>query len=441
MDIRLPNLGEGADSGTVLEILVNEGDEITADQAIVELESEKAIASVPAGEAGVVEKIHVKSGETISAGTVLLSLSGESSSGSADSPAQDSSKQQEAPSSTASQPAQSAQSAAPAPSAAPAADTSGILLEEIPDSVPMPAAPPSVRFIAAQLGLDLRRVQAVTDGDRISIGDLQRYVDHLQKLAAKGAQPAGEGSAAKAPAKSIDFGQWGDILKKPMSQLRQVIARRMSENWTSIPHVTQFDDVDMGKIMDLRKKHLDAYEKKGARLTVTAFLVKATVDVLKQYPVFNSSLDEVANEVVLKEYFHLGLAVDTDEGLMVPVIRDVDKKNLLELSKEIADLAERTRGRKLSPDEMRGGSFTISNQGAYGGGHFTPIVNKPEVAILGLGRGADKAVVRDGSVETRPMMPLALSYDHRVIDGGTAAKFTVDLVQAFENFEEEQVSL
>lgn len=433
MDIRLPNLGEGADSGTVLEILVSEGDQITADQAILELESEKAVASVPAGEAGVVQKIHVQVGQVISAGALLISLSGGQSK-----PAE-ASAGKAAPSAPVA-PAQSSPSAAPIP-AAPAADTAGILLDAIPDSIPMPVAPPSVRFIAAQLGLDLRRVLAVTGGTRVSITDLQHYLDYLQKLAAKGAQAGGEGSARKAPAESIDFSQWGEILKKPMSQLRKVIARRMTENWTSIPHVTQFDDVDMGKVMALRKQYLDDYQDKGARLTVTSFIVKATVDVLRQYPIFNSSLDEVADEVVLKEYFHVGLAVDSSDGLMVPVIRDVDKKSLLQLSIEIADLAERARDRKLSADEMRGGTFTISNQGAFGGGHFTPIVNKPEVAILGLGRSASKAVVHDGSVESRPMMPIAISYDHRVIDGGTAARFTVDLVQALENFDEAQVSL
>lgn len=435
MDIRLPNLGEGADSGTVLEILVSEGDQITADQAILELESEKAIASVPAGESGVVQKIHVQSGQVVSAGTLLISLSTDQSS-----PAPAAASSAKAAPSTADAAAPSSPSAIPAP-AAPAADTTGILLETIPDPIPMPVAPPSVRFIAAQLGLDLRRVIAVTGGTRVSIADLQHYLDYLQKLALKGAQPGGEGAPGKAPAESIDFSQWGDILKKPMSQLRKVIARRMTENWTSIPHVTQFDDVDMGKIMDLRNQYLDDYEGKGARLTVTSFILKAAVDVLKQYPIFNSSLDEVANEVVIKEYFHVGLAVDSSDGLMVPVIRDVDKKSLLELSIEIADLAERARDRKLSADEMRGGTFTISNQGAYGGGHFTPIVNKPEVAILGLGRSASKAVVRDGSIASRPMMPITISYDHRVIDGGTAARFAVDLVQAFENFDEAQVSL
>ena len=316
-------------------------------------------------------------------------------------------------------------------------------LDVIADSVPMPAASPSVRFIAAQLGLDLRRVTALTGGTRVSPEDLRRYLDTLQKLAAKGSQtpaPVPEASA-KPVAESIYFSQWGPILKKPMSQLRKVIARRMAENWNAIPHVTQFDNVDMTTILALRKKHLAAFEAKGVKLTVTPFILKAVVAALKQHPIFNASLDEVASEIVLKEYFHLGLAVDTEAGLYVPVIREVDKKDMAQLSKEIAELAAKARDRKLTADDMKGGTFSISNQGAFGGGHFTPIVNKPEVAILGLGRSADQAVVRDGKVEIRPIMPIALSYDHRVIDGGSAARFIVELVKIFEQFDESAVKI
>jgi pyruvate dehydrogenase E2 component (dihydrolipoamide acetyltransferase) len=437
MDIKLPKLGEGADTGTVVNVLVSVGDQIAVDQPIIELESEKAVATIPSSQAGTVEKIHVQNGQKISAGALLLTVADGDSSKSAK------------PESS-SQPSAPAASAAPAKAAAPASqasagaavDVSGVSLDAIPDSVPMPVAPPSVRFLAAQLGLDLRRVVSVTGGSKVSAAELKQYIETLQKLAAKASQSGASASVAKAPAaESIDFTQWGDVLKKPMSQLRKVIARRMSENWNAIPHVTQFDDVDMTNILALRKKYLADYDAKGVRLTVTPFILKAVVNALKQHQIFNSSLDEVANEVILKEYYHLGVAVDTDAGLLVPVIRNVDKKSILELSKEIAEVAEKARDRKLSPDDMRGGTFTISNQGAFGGGHFTPIVNKPEVAILGLGRSSSKAVVRDGKIEARPMMPIALSYDHRVIDGGNAARFTVDLVKAFESFDEKQVSL
>jgi len=205
--------------------------------------------------------------------------------------------------------------------------------------------------------------------------------------------------------------------------------------------VTQFDEADITNLMALQKKYAPAYEQKGARLTLTSFALKAVVQTLKKHPAFNSSLDEAAQEIVTKEYYHLGIAVETEAGLIVPVLRDVDKKNMLELSKELEELATKARERKLSADEMKGGTFTISNQGGIGGGHFTPIVNRPEVAILGLGRGAMKAVVRESKIEPRLMLPLALAYDHRVIDGGMAARFTVDLVNTFENFKEEEVRL
>ena len=215
----------------------------------------------------------------------------------------------------------------------------------------------------------------------------------------------------------------------------------MLENWNAIPHVTQFDDADFTKLNELRKKYAAAYEAKGSKLTLTPLVLKAVAATLKKHPMFNSSLDEVANEIVLKEYIHLGIAVDTDAGLIVPVIRDVDKKSVLELAKELEVLAQKARDRKVSGDDLKGGTFTISNQGAIGGAHFTPIVNKPEVAILGLGRGAMKPVARDGKVEIRMMTPIGLSYDHRVIDGGGAARFTVDLLAALQDFSEDVVKL
>lgn len=444
MDIKLPKLGEGADSGTVVNVLVKEGDSIKTDQALIELESEKAVATIPSPGAGTVQKVHVQAGQKISAGQLIVTLAA-GSAGDDGGEAKKSSKVQDKPAQKSDEKdqADSANENAPRKSSAGKVDVTGINLEEIPDSVPMPAASPSVRFIAAQLGLDLRRVTALTGGNRVSPDDLRRYLDSLQKLAAKGSQsPASASSApAKPVAEFIDFSQWGPILKKPMTQLRKVIARRMAENWNAIPHVTQFDHVDMTTILALRKKYLAAYETKGVKLTVTPFILKAVVAALKQHPGFNASLDEVASEIVLKDYFHLGLAVDTEAGLYVPVIRDVDGKDMVTLSKEVADLATKARDRKLTADEMKGGTFSISNQGAFGGGHFTPIVNKPEVAILGLGRSADQPVALAGKVEIRPIMPIALSYDHRVIDGGSAARFIVDLVKAFEAFDEAAVKL
>jgi pyruvate dehydrogenase E2 component (dihydrolipoamide acetyltransferase) len=239
----------------------------------------------------------------------------------------------------------------------------------------------------------------------------------------------------------VDFSRWGKVTSKKMSTLRRAISGKMSLSWTTIPHITQFDEADVTGILALRKKYAPMYEKKEAHLTLTAFALKAIVPVLKKYPVFNASLDEAGGAIVTKEYLHVGIAVDTEQGLIVPVLRDVDRKSMLDIAIELNQIAERTRQRKVSLEEMQGGSFTISNQGGIGSAHFTPIVNKPEVAILGLGRGVLKPVVRGGKIVQRTMLPLSLSYDHRIIDGADAARFMVDLVQAFETFKESDVRL
>jgi pyruvate dehydrogenase E2 component (dihydrolipoamide acetyltransferase) len=243
----------------------------------------------------------------------------------------------------------------------------------------------------------------------------------------------------------VDFSKWGPVERKPATSLRRKIGEKMSESWTTIPHVTQFDEADITALMELRKKYSAAYEKKGAKLTVTHFIMKAVVAALKKYPAFNASLDESSGEIVFKKYFHLGVAVDTEQGLIVPVLRDADKKSLFELAKELDALAEKTRQRKVSIEELKGGSFTISNLGSIGGQYFTPIINKPEVAILGVSRGVLKPVVvklkTKEVVEARLMMPLALSYDHRVVDGADGARFMRTLVEALQNFEEKEVKL
>lgn len=225
-----------------------------------------------------------------------------------------------------------------------------------------------------------------------------------------------------------------------MTNLRRTISHHMATAWTSIPHITQFDEADITDLMKLRKKHSASYEKKGAHLTLTSFVLKAVTEVVKKYPKFNSSLDDSAEEIVYKDYCHLGIAVDTEQGLIVPVMRDVDKKSLLEVSIELDKLAERARQRKLSLEEMQGGTFTISNQGGIGGGHFTPIINSPEVAVLGLGRADWKPVVRNGKLEKRMILPLVLSYDHRVIDGADAARFVTELVAVVEQFKDNDVA-
>lgn len=424
MDVKLPNLGEGADSGTVVNIFVKEGDKIAKDQPLLELENEKAVATIPSTASGTVSKIYVKNGDKISVGGRIIAVA----EGGAPAPA--------------------APAARPEPKVAKprAVQPVAELPEEAEENFePVEqgngevAAAPSIRRLANELGIDLTKIRGSEHGGRIVISDVRNYIQRLIR-AAQAPKPAGAAAEKPAPEK-IDFSKWGEISKKPMSSLRKIISRRMVENWNAIPHVTQFDDADLTKVLELRKKYVAAYEKQGARLTVTSFVLKAVIAALKKHPIFNASLDETSDEIVYKEYHHIGIAVDTEAGLIVPVIRDVDKKNLVQVSKDLEELAKKARDRKVSPEELKGGTFTISNQGGIGGAHFTPIVNKPEVAILGLGKGAMKAIVKNDKIEPRMMLPIGLSYDHRLIDGGTAARFTVDLLQAIENFNEVDVKI
>jgi pyruvate dehydrogenase E2 component (dihydrolipoamide acetyltransferase) len=428
MDVRLPKLGESAEGGAVVSILVKEGDTVTKGQTILELENEKAVAPIPSTAAGVVSQIRVKEGDRLSVGQIILTVEESGAAPAAVKPSKPAAKPAAAPVRSAPpEPEEEAETAAEPEAAA--------------SDGPLPAASPEIRRIARELGLDLRGVHGTESGGRVGWADLRGYIARLQKLAAAPKASGSTAKAAPAPVEQIDFSKWGEVSRKPMSPLRKTISRRMVENWNSIPHVTQFDDVDITDLMELRKKFAPEYEKKGARLTLTSFALKAVAATLKKHPIFNSSLDEVTNEIVLKEYYHIGLAVDTEQGLLVPVIRDVDKKSLFDLSKDVQEMADKARDRKVTLDDMKGGTFTISNQGGIGGAHFTPIVNKPEVAILGLGKGALKAVVKDKQIQQRLLMPIGLSYDHRVIDGGTAARFTVDLIQAFSSFIENDLKV
>ncbi len=436
MDVKLPKLGEGAESGVVVGILVKEGDRVSEGQTLIELENEKAVAPIPSSAAGIVSRIRVKEGDRISAGAVILSRGGEGEETAAPAPA----------AAAAPPPAAGRKrgAAAPAVPVMPAAEatTNVAVVEEIPQRSEAPlAAPPAIRRLARELGIDLARVRGTERGGRIGMTDLRAYVELVQRLAFQRREPAAKESPATPAAERVDFSKWGPITRKPLSALRQTIRQRMSASWTAVPRVTQFDEADITRLMELRKKHAPAYEAKGTKLTVTPLLVQAVARTLRQHPLLNCSLDEAANELVLKDYVHIGLAVDTEAGLIVPVIRDADRKSVLQLAQEVESLAARARERKVSLEELRGGTFTISNQGGIGGAHFTPIVNLPEVAILGLGRGAMKPVVRDKKIEPRLLLPLALSYDHRVIDGATAARFVTDLVKAFQEFPEDQIPL
>lgn len=418
MDVRLPKLGEGADSGTVVTILVKEGDSVAKEQPLLELETEKAVGTIPSSAAGKVTKIHVKVGDKITAGQVILALEGGEVAG--PTPA----------------PVQKAPATADGAPAVVAAVPTGEYRYESKSGLPPPASP-SVRKVARELGIDLTRVKGTESGGRISMADLRAYIQWLQTAAQqpKTAQPP-------APAvEKIDFAKWGPVTRKPLSSLRRVIGRRMTEAWTTIPHVTQFDEADITELMALKKKYDAAYEKKGAKLTVTGFVLKALVVALKKHPLVNASLDEAAGEIVLKNYIHIGVAVDTEHGLIVPVLRDVDRKSLLAISVELDQLGQKTRERKVTSDELKGGSFTVSNLGGMGVGLFTPIINKPEVAILGVGRGALKPVVKGDKLVHRILLPLALSYDHRVIDGADGARFIREVATVLENFKESEVKI
>jgi pyruvate dehydrogenase E2 component (dihydrolipoamide acetyltransferase) len=430
MDVKLPKLGEGAESGVVVTVFVKPGDTIAKDQPILELENEKAVASIPSPAAGTVGAVFIKPGDKVSVGQKLISLSEDG-----------------APAPAASAP----KSAAPAarfapPVAAPAEPAEAEPMAELPPEEaapapggPPPAASPTIRRLARDLGIDLNRLRGTGRGGRIELADLRAYIQRLQRLAAQAA--AAPARKPRPAAELPDFAKWGPVTIKPLSPLRQTIARRMAESWEAVPRVTQFDEADLTRLNELRQAHQAAYAERGVKLTVTPLLLKALTGVLQKHPVFNSSLDETGENLVLKSYISLGIAVDTEAGLMVPVLRDADKKSVLELAREVEELARKARERKLAAEDMKGGTFTVSNQGGIGGGHFTPIINLPEVAILGVGRAAVKPVWRDGQVTGRPLLPLALSYDHRVIDGGSAARFITDLVRAIEQFEEHLVRL
>ena len=434
MDVRLPKIGDSADNGTVVSILVRPGDIITAGQTVIELEQEKAVAPIPASAGGKVLEIRVKEGDKISVGAVLLTLEGAATSpGAAPSPAK-------SPATATVAASRPARTSVPVVDDLDEEDEPSESVED--DAGPAPVASPYVRKIARDLSIKLSRIRGSASGGRIVPEDLARYIARLERGLARAGRHAEEPKGLIFPLVNQDFSLFGPVSSEPLSALRKVISARMVENKVTLPHVTQFDNADMTRIEELRKKFKAAYEAQGVKLSPTPFLIKALVNTLKRHPKFNASVNEVAETLVLKHYYHIGIAVDTDAGLLVPVLRDADKKSLLEISRDLAALAEKARDRKVTAEDMKGGSFTISNQGAIGGGHFTPVINKPETAILGLGRTRSTPVVTaSGSIEARPLLPLTVSYDHRVIDGGGAARFTVDLVKAIEEFPEQDTTI
>ncbi|HOB98602.1 MAG TPA: 2-oxo acid dehydrogenase subunit E2 [Verrucomicrobiota bacterium] len=440
MDIKLPKLGEGADSGVVVTVFVKEGDTVAKDQPLLELENEKAVASIPSPAAGTVAQVFVKPGDKLNVGQRILTLGGEGAPGASKAGASaagaSAARAQSEPAPAKAAPRRAA-AVEPEPEGAEEPGAQGDLAEDKPSAPP--AASPSIRRLAKELGIDLTRIRGSQRGGRIVMADLRAYIERLVRLAARPAAAAAQPS--KPAAEPIDFSKWGPVTTKLLTPLRQTISRRMAESWATVARVTQFDEVDVTRLLALRKQHVAAYEERGTKLTLTGFILKALAAVLTRHPVFNASLDATGENLVFKSYYHIGIAVDTDAGLLVPVIRDADKKTLVELSRDLETVAMKARERKVTLDDLKGGTFTLSNQGGIGGAHFTPIINLPEVAILGIGRGAVKPVWIKDHVEPRTLVPLAVSYDHRVIDGGNAARFMVDLVQTIEGMGEEAVKL
>jgi pyruvate dehydrogenase E2 component (dihydrolipoamide acetyltransferase) len=409
IEFKMPDLGESIESGDVISILVAVGDRLEEDQPVIELETDKAVIEVPSSTSGIVQAIHVKEGESAAVGQLLLTLQGTNPTAVAAAPT---ALLQEEP-----KPAAAAVSAPAVNKAAtiPAVSTADKLV----------AAAPSVRRLAREIGVEIAQVQGSGPSGRVSTKDVKAHSKNLLQTRAT--------SSVAAAQPLPDFSQWGDIERQPMSKVRQITATRLAQAWSTIPMVTQFDKADITDLEVWRKQYGKRVENAGGKLTPTAILIKILGAALKAFPQFNASIDIASNEVIYKNYCNIGIAVDTPHGLMVPIVRGVDEKNIIELAVELSAMAQKTRDRKITPADMQGGSMTISNVGVMGGTGFTPIVNPPEVAILGVARSSVEPTYIDGQLEPRTMMPLSLSYDHRLIDGADGARFLRWVCEALQN--------
>jgi pyruvate dehydrogenase E2 component (dihydrolipoamide acetyltransferase) len=426
-EFKLPELGENITTATIVGVLVGVGDQIKAGQAVLELETDKAVLEVPSDVAGAVTAVHVKAGQEIGIGQLLLTL-------------EEAAAAEAAPASQAA-PAQPAPAAAPvealvaAASAAPAGASASQPVETAPPPAPPPApapepaapgetaAAPSVRRFARELGVEVAEVAGSGPAGRVTLEDVKTHV-----RAGAGGRSAAVLTAAPLP----DFSKWGPVQREKMSNVRRATARNMAQSWPTIPMVTQFDKADITELEQLRQQFGKRVEAAGGKLTPTAIILKVVAAALKRFPQFNASVDMASEEIVYKQYVHVGVAVDTDRGLLVPVLRDVDQKNVIQLAAELGQIAQKARDRKLGLEDMQGGCFTISNLGGIGGTGFTPLVNGPEVAILGVSRGSVEPVWIDGQWQPRQLLPLSLTYDHRLIDGADGARFLRWVCEALE---------
>jgi len=431
-EVRVPDIGDFKDV-PVIEVMVKAGDTVKAEDPLVTLESDKATMDVPSPGAGTVREVTVSVGDKVSEGTVILTLEG-TSEGGAPSPQEPAPARGEAPGGSRAGAAETAETEAPVPAREPQREqptapagrpspTAALPVAE-PGDRPPPHASPAVRSFARDLGADLQLVKGTGRKGRILKEDVTRYVKAELTEPAPAPGVAGRG-IPEMPA--VDFSKFGEIETRPLSRIKKLSAANLHRSWLVVPHVTQHDEADITELEAFRKSRGEEARKRGVRLTLLAFLMKAAVSALAEHPTFNSSLDQSGENLVLKRYYHLGIAVDTPDGLVVPVIRDVDRKSLYELAGELAAVSEKAREKKLSPGDLQGASFTISSLGGIGGTAFTPIVNAPEVAILGVSRSSMKPVWMEGKFEPRLILPFALSYDHRVIDGAAAARFTTHL--------------
>ena len=425
-EIFVPDIGDFKNVD-VIEVLVKPGDAIQPEQSLITVESDKATMEIPSPAAGTVKELRVKVGDKVSTGSLLLML--EAAEGT--------------PVPVAKPAAAPAPVAAPAPAPARTAATV-VPLAGKPDPVPYepatapgftPHASPSVRKFARELGVDLAKVKGSGPKGRVTQEDVQAFVKGVIKGAQAAPAPVARGGFGfdlpEWP--QVDFAKFGPVETKPLSRIRKLSGGFLHRNWVSIPHVTQHDEADITELEAFRKENAQVAEKEGFKLTMLAFLVKASVNALRQFPDFNASLDKTGENLIVKKYYHIGVAVDTPDGLVVPVIRDADRKGVFDLARELAEISKLARDKKLKPDSMRGGTFSISSLGGIGGTAFTPIINAPEVAILGVARSQMRPVYKDGAFVPRLMLPLSLAYDHRVIDGAAGARFTTYLASVLSD--------
>ena len=411
--VLVPDIGDYK-GVSVIEVMVKVGDTINEEDTLLTLETDKAAMDVPSPFAGVVKELHVEIGDKVSQGSLILVLE------SSDSPAV--------------QPAAAAAVVAVATPAAPAVQAVQ------PAAAPAPTlsvssggqahASPAIRRFARELGVDIALVKGSGEKGRVTRDDVQLFV---KTVLAQPRGTAGGNGLQVLDMPVFDFARFGSIETKPLSRIQKISGANLHRNWVTIPHVTQFDEADITDMEAFRKQLGAEYAKQNIKITPLAFMLKAVVAALQKFPNFNASLDAGGENLVLKQYFHIGVAVDTPDGLMVPVLRDVDKKGIVQLATELGEISARAREKKITASDMQGGCFTISSLGGIGGTAFTPIINAPEVAILGVSRAAMKPVYQDGVFVPRLMLPLSMSYDHRVIDGAAAARFTVYLAQVLSD--------